>query len=105
MSGLRTMVGQFHAALDQHDPLVPVSNPSPAARTLRARICAEEFAELVVALVGVDDAGDLFSEMVLSVFAKRGHDGPGDMVEITDATSDCRVVATGTDLAFGVDGD
>lgn len=105
MTGLQTMVRQFHRAMGQVDPTTPVSDPTFKTRMLRARICAEEFAELVVALVGSDYAGDLFDEMITKVCAKRGNWDPGDLVEITDATSDCRVVAAGTDEANGVNGE
>jgi predicted HAD superfamily Cof-like phosphohydrolase len=104
MTFLRSAVDEFHHAMGQWDPVTPVSDPSQADRTLRARVNAEEFAEKIVALVGYDDARDLFDEMCLKVLAKRGPE-PGNLVEIVDANSDCRVTCTGTDLAFGVDGD
>jgi predicted HAD superfamily Cof-like phosphohydrolase len=100
---LRTMVQMFHRAMGQLDPESPV-NPDEANRELRAHLLAEECAEGLTALVGATRARGMFLMHSVQVADKRGNE-PGDLDEITDAMSDIRVIVTGTDVAFGVDGD
>lgn len=101
---LRTMVHVFHRAMGQIDPTSPVTNPSDADRELRARLLAEETAEGLIALVGTSRARGMMLLHIERAAQKRG-DEPGDLPEIADAMSDVRVIATGTDVAFGIDGD
>lgn len=100
---LPDMVRLFHSNMGQRDPDRPVDDPSLEARQLRAHVCSEEYAEHIVAMVGAAEALRLFQEKIAALVAKRGHLA-GDLVEITDGASDCRVVACGSDVAFGVNG-
>lgn len=101
---LRTMVHIFHRAMGQIDPTSPVEDPSESDRELRARLLAEEAAEGLLALVGTSRARGMMLLHIERASQKRGDD-PGDLPEIADAMSDIRVVVTGTDAVFGVDGD
>ena len=105
MSRLGDEVLWFHRKMGQVDPTIPVSDPSPEARQLRARIEGEEYAERIVALVGGLNAAHCLGDAIYRVVKKRGHVDHGDLVELADSSSDCRVVAYGVDLAFGIDSD
>lgn len=96
-------VALFHKVMGQQDPFMPVDDPSPEARMLRAHICSEEYAEHLVALVGAADALNMFRGKIAAIVEKRGAH-PGDLVELCDGASDSRVVASGCDVTFGVDG-
>jgi predicted HAD superfamily Cof-like phosphohydrolase len=100
-SYLQRRVSEWHAMMGQQDPTSPVYITDEVA-IKRARICAEEFAELIVALVGEQLAYALFDEMVNKVAGKRGGD-PGFLPEIVKESIDCYVVVAGTLLELGVE--
>ncbi len=102
MTLLQEMVASFHRVMGQVDPVTP-ETPSDEVRERRAYISAEEFAELIVALVGGDRAHAILTAAVYRVCTKRQSVDPGGLVEIVDACSDSEVVASGTLLECGVD--
>lgn len=100
MSYLANRVAAFHALLGQVDPLTP-RDLTPEERLIRARLVAEEAAELLVALVGVGSSLVIVDEMIMGCKRKRGSE-PGDLAEIADAVIDTEVVCAGTLVAAGV---
>jgi predicted HAD superfamily Cof-like phosphohydrolase len=100
-SYVQRQVAEFHAAMGQVDPETPC-DPTPEVAMKRARICAEEFAELIVALVGSREANRLFAEMVdkATTTQSLGYRG---IVPVVDGAIDSYVVTAGTLLELGVD--
>lgn len=100
MREMQDRVDEFHLAMGQRDPIGAV-DLSKEIRWLRASLTAEEAAEQVVALIGAQEAGVMFAEMVELCRKKRGG-APGELDEIIDGAGDGVVINLGTCSSAGV---
>jgi predicted HAD superfamily Cof-like phosphohydrolase len=95
-------VAEWHALMgDRPVPEIP-TNLSNKDREIHAKVCSEEYAEHVVALVGTAWAEHLFEKAIDKLRNKRGYEH-GDLVEQVDGAIDSIFVAQGTLWRSGVE--
>lgn len=93
--------GEFVASLDEPASL-DESKITAARKILKLDLIAEEFKELVDAVLG-KKAGQVIEEAWTE--AKKLDEGVNDIVEAADATADLKYVILGFEIETGIDGD
>lgn len=101
-SGLQRRVAEWHELMGARPAPDKPTNLSDEDREIHAKVCAEEFSEIVVALVGTSKAEFLFEAALDKLYHKRGPN-PGDLPEIVDGAIDSIFVAEGTMWRAGVE--
>lgn len=100
---LREQVSEFHRAMGQPIAFKPAV-PDRERVTLRLRLIAEEFLELVQACDAPEFAFKEAEHWIAQTIAGCGTPRDVDIVSVADALADIDYVVEGTRLEFGIDG-
>lgn len=100
---LRDQVSEFHRAMGQPIAFKPAV-PDRERVTLRLRLIAEEFLELLDACDAPGFALEEAKHWIYETIAGCGTPSDVDIVSVADALADIDYVVEGTRLEYGIDG-
>lgn len=105
---LRQQVQAFHKAIGAHGPASPIV-PRDAVVRHRVKMAAEEFSELVEAVIEKQPSSNYVTWRVVALLRELlvhlcRVPLDVDLVEVADALADLDYVNEGTRLEFGIDG-